>query len=475
MNRHSSAGSPLSSRAVPSRSARPRRRHLEWLQTTHGLLVWLGLSASLALLMWWLPTLATLHGGLVAVGVIVVGLSGVPALVMIMAAYVAGSEILWRMSGASTPWLLGEYSIILLFGLALLRSRRRPPALGLLYLLPLFISLPLTFRAIPSLEEARQAIAFNLAGPIALFVTYWYTKVMSQRASEPRVAVSVFLGPAFGVAVLAIGSLVSAESVEFTDASNFVASAGYGPNQVASVLSLGLLLVVQQRFMVKWRGFRGLVLSVIAVLFAFQTALTFSRSGLAMAAGAFAVTLGFALKRPRQRITALTSGFAIAFLFAFVLVPSLETVTHGGFSQRYTNPNLTGREAIAKTDLQIWWQNPVLGVGPGIATEMRAQYMGLKLAGHTEFTRMLAEHGVFGLVSVCALVAILIQLVRQRRGSEFGPISAGLATWVALYFAVNAFRLVLPAFAIGLAAVMRATVVRQGVPEVRRRPNRATR
>ena len=48
MNRHSSAGSPLSSRAVPSRSARPRRRHLEWLQTTHGLLVWLGLSASLA-------------------------------------------------------------------------------------------------------------------------------------------------------------------------------------------------------------------------------------------------------------------------------------------------------------------------------------------------------------------------------------------------------------------------------------------
>jgi hypothetical protein len=405
-----------------------------------------------------LPMTATLHAVVVAAGALAVGASGSPALVLTTAAYIAGSEILWRMSGARVPWLLGEYLFVLLFGLALLRRHRRPPVLGLLYLLPLLISIPLTFSSISDLEEARQAMAFNLAGPAALFLALWYCTLASRRAMEPRVIMSVFLGPAVGVAVVALGSLVTADEVDFSDASNFVASGGYGPNQVASVLSLGLLLVLQHRFMVKWRGQRGVVLWALTVFLAFQAALTFSRSGLAMTIGAFAVTIALAFRSSRQQMTVLSSGLMMAGLFAFVLVPGLERVTQGGFSQRYTNPSLTGRGAIAKTDLEIWRESPVLGVGPGVATQIRASFIGQRVAGHTEFTRMLAEHGVFGLISLGALAAILFQLVRRSKQTNLGPLAAGLATWVVLYMAVNAFRLVLPAFAIGLAVLLESQV-----------------
>ena len=451
-------------------SPRRRRHPFARLQRTSGLLTWLVVSAAIALLMNGLPSVATLHAGLVAIGALLVGATGTPALVLTASAYIAGCEILWRMSGASVPWLLGEYSTIVLFGLALLRNHRNPPLLSLLYLLPMLVSVPLTFDAISSLEEARQAIAFNLAGPVALFLAFWYLTAVSSRSLEPQVAARVFLGPAFGVAILALTSLVSAETVDFTDASNFAASGGYGPNQVASVLSLGLLLVLQQRFLAKWRGVRVLVFSGLALFLAFQAALTFSRSGLAMTVGAFAVTLALALNRPRQRLTALTSGIAMALLFAFILVPSLERVTQGSFSKRYTNPSLTGREAIAKTDLQIWKEHPILGVGPGVATQMRVEFLGQRIAGHTEFTRMLAEHGLLGLISLLALGAILVRFARFSGGTPYEPVAAGLASWMVLYFAVNAFRLVLPVFALGLAIVLSSTRPLERVSIARSRP-----
>ena len=68
---------------------------------------------------------------------------------------------------------------------------------------------------------------------------------------------------------------------------------------------------------------------------------------------------------------------------------------------------------------------------------------------------MLAEHGLFGFVSLIALISVLAQLVLKSGRSYFGPVAAGMAAWVVLYMAVNAFRLVLPAFAIGLAVVLR--------------------
>lgn len=457
MNRHLP---PVSRQYVqPPPRAASGSTHLLFarLETATGLSVWLGMNAVLAVVMESVATVATLHAGLVVLAALGVGISGSRSSVLTMAAYIAGSEILWRMCGASVPWLLGEYTMIVLLGLALLRWHRRPPLTALLYLLPLLVSVPLTFNAISNIELARQAMAFNLAGPLAFFVAFWFAAGTVRQRLEPQVAVAAFLGPAFGVAALALGSLLSAEAVEFTNASNFVASGGFGPNQVASVLSLGLLLVLLQRFMVKWQGHRRWLLSGLAIFLAFQTALTFSRSGLAMTAGAFAVTLGLALRRRRQRVAALTSGAVMAFLFALVLVPGLERVTHGGFSQRFTNPSLTGRETIARTDLQIWQENPVLGVGPGVATRMRFSIMGQEVAGHTEFTRMLAEHGVFGLVSLIALASILAQLVLRSGRAYFGPVAAGIAAWVVLYMVVNAFRLVLPAFAIALAVVSRAS------------------
>ncbi len=50
----------------------------------------------------------------------------------------------------------------------------------------------------------------------------------------------------------------------------------------------------------------------------------------------------------------------------------------------------------------------ITGVGPGSANKLREQYGYTKVAAaHTEYTRMLAEHGLLGLLSMILLFYIV--------------------------------------------------------------------
>ena len=58
-------------------------------------------------------------------------------------------------------------------------------------------------------------------------------------------------------------------------------------------------------------------------------------------------------------------------------------------------------------DLDIFYDNLFIGVGPGQANILREKYgFGKKVAAHTEFSRMLAEHGILGLISLLILIGV---------------------------------------------------------------------
>jgi len=64
--------------------------------------------------------------------------------------------------------------------------------------------------------------------------------------------------------------------------------------------------------------------------------------------------------------------------------------------------------------LNIFADNPLLGIGPGAGTEKRVDYgYGDRVAAHIEYSRLLAEHGLFGVFS-------LLILVFTRSGSFLG-------------------------------------------------------
>ena len=58
--------------------------------------------------------------------------------------------------------------------------------------------------------------------------------------------------------------------------------------------------------------------------------------------------------------------------------------------------------AILLADLELWARNPILGVGPGMAAWGREEILDARISAHTEFSRLLAEHGLFGAAALGA-------------------------------------------------------------------------
>ena len=87
------------------------------------------------------------------------------------------------------------------------------------------------------------------------------------------------------------------------------------------------------------------------------------------------------------------------------------------------------------------------GVGLGQASEMRKIYgYGKHVIAHTEYSRMLAEHGILGLLSLILLIGI-----SYRYFSSSGSVNAKFIKVLFVFLALltmahSAMRLCMPAF-----------------------------
>jgi hypothetical protein len=247
--------------------------------------------------------------------------------------------------------------------------------------------------------------------------------------------------PITGIAFLATFSTVTAPDITFGSESNFLTSGGYGPNQVSALLGLGALLC--------WLFFatekhpsslRWLVIGLL-IWFLSQAFLTFSRGGLANFFGAaFCATLFLA--RGRQLFNRhLWFGLALCALFAYVILPRLNDFTGGRLEDRFTSMDTTGRTELVSADLKIWTENFWMGVGPGIAAREHQPIIGAAHAAHTEFSRVLAEHGLLGLFALLILSVMSVRLVWQAPTPEAKGIILALLLWAFFQMSHAAMRL----------------------------------
>jgi len=135
-----------------------------------------------------------------------------------------------------------------------------------------------------------------------------------------------------------------------------------------------------------------------------------------------------------------------------VVLPRLDAFTGGALSTRFQNTSSTGRDQIAQADLQIWDENPIFGVGPGESKIEHALYY-RRIATHTEYTRLLAEHGLFGLASGLLLIIMAAQSfghIRKMRSVRAKAMIGPMVLWALLYMTDKAMRLVAPAFTFGI-------------------------
>lgn len=405
----------------------------------------------LALLMRQFSLAATAH----ALGTLMIGLwwaaSGRRGLerVVYLAAYIVGAEVLWRMTNAQVFWEFGKYATSVIFIVAILRNRLfQGSILMLLYFELLLPSAALTLVSL-DFAAAQDHISFNLSGPLALTASAWFFSHLQLSSKRIQRLFIVVIGPVVGAGTIALYATMTNSNIVFENMSNKVTSGGFGPNQVAGALGLGTLLallcVINDQEGLKYKF---LMLGTVVFL-AVQSALTFSRGGLYNAVGAALLASWYLLRDARSRAKFILVIGVLFIVANFILLPYLDTFTGGAFSTRFQNTNLTKRDVLILGDLKIWDEHPVLGIGVGQADIYREQFF-RRSAAHTEFTRLLAEHGIFGLGSIALLLIAGAQNLRRGRTAKEKAIIASLIGWSFLFMLDKAMRLVAPSFIFGL-------------------------
>ena len=381
--------------------------------------------------------------------------------------YIIVAEALWRMSQASPFWEFGKYSLIGLFALALIKTGRlRGPLLAFLFFGCLLPSIVLPM-ANSSMSALRDNLSFYLSGPLALTVSTWFFSHARLKSETLQKVYYSLLGPAITLAAITLFSILMAENLRFSNNSNMVTSGGFGPNQVSTTLGLGILFAFLAYHHPQVKPVLKAALLVVMLFLTVQSALTFSRSGLYLASGGI-VLAAFFLIRDRRYFAQMAFGIGVLLLaINFLLLPQLEKFTGGLLAERFTNTRLTNRDRIAEEDLQAFSEHPIFGVGPGQTRYFR-QNVSKKYAAHTEFSRLLAEHGIFGLVAIFILFAMGAQHYRQKRTLTGKALAASMISWSLLFMLVSAMRLAAPSFAFGLSA---ATVVPDPEEEGHPRPS----
>jgi hypothetical protein len=363
-------------------------------------------------------------------------------------AYIAGSEVLWRMADASIFWEFGKYAVALIC-LIVLWQHPKWKILGspVVYFGLLVPSTLLTMEGFDyKFNDVREAISFNLSGSFALMLLVCaFVRLRFNPWQLARLFIAA-IGPTIGVIAATLFSTYFASSIKFTTESNFTTSGGFGPNQVSAVLGMGafmalFLLVGSPAGRILW-----FVLAPIAVADMVQAAMTFSRGGVYMALASCIAAAAFLFKVPRFRARLIPMGL-FGTLCLMLLVWQLNDFTGGQLLVRLESTSTTNRAEFVAADVDMFLKNPIFGVGPGVGELIRGA------DAHTEFSRMFAEHGILGIFSLILLGVMGLNAFMKSRNAVERALIASCGVWSGLFMAVYSLRLAAPSFMFALAMI----------------------
>lgn len=383
----------------------------------------------------------------------------------IFATYLSGIELLGRMSASGLPHEFIKYAVTFILVIALTLQRKDTPMPFFIFALLLVPGIFLTDGG--SLEETRQMISANLSGPICLAVSviYFYNRPFDNNAIR-----KLFLNILYPLAAI-VGYLViktpDFNEIEFGFQSNFETSI-YGPNQMSSILGLGIMIIGLSYFLnIRLFGSYLLTLTYLGMLL-FRGLLTFSRGG--MITPAILLTIVFiyiswkagGLNRNTARILFAGIIVVLAAITAFNLTNRL---TDNALYNRYRGVKngkqienidrlTSGRTMIVYLDWQIFKDNPILGVGVGMGKYFRAQYgYYVEVIAHNEFSRLLAEHGVPGIAALLILLFSPVTRFFSNRNTYERVMIISYTGFCFVFMTHAATRIAAPCFLYGLAFI----------------------
>jgi len=380
---------------------------------------------------------------------------------ILWSAYLVGAEVLFRMSGGLIFYELPKYAVLLFLvsGLYVERKKQHISVTYLVYILLLLIGI--AFVNIPFNESIRKAIAFNLSGPILLGVSaiYFYKRKISL---QKLMAMLFYMGlPILSMLSYLFFKTPDIKDIRFGGEANFAASGGFGPNQVATILGLGIFIVTVHLFLKK-RIFSLLIIdSFLLVYLIFRGLLTFSRGGIVTAFLAIGFFTFLYILETKNKLKNLIKFGALFVFFGISLMLYTSNLTGGMLMKRYTNKNAsgveksditTGRAAIFETDLEGFFDYPFFGLGVGGSKFYRLDKLDRYAASHNEVSRLLSEHGVIGLVILFLLIIVPIKNIMNQSNLAIAFLGSFFIFW---FLTINhsAMRIAFPGFIYGLSLI----------------------
>ncbi len=244
-------------------------------------------------------------------------------------------------------------------------------------------------------------LSLYMSGPLALAFSAIMFSDTNIKLDLSKCLLS-FLSPMIMLSsVLIIHMILNAGNIKFgyTAVQDKITTGGFGPNQVSTVLGFGMVLSIILFFHFKDYLSKAIFLAFWFVLL-IQASLSFGRGGLY--GGIIGSAIIFFYNSDKIKIISLSLITFICYsIFLFIISNNsfFDNDQIEALTSRVTQLTTTGRIQIMIDDLKVFLDNPLTGVGVGQSTEYHVKdIFGGLVGSHTFFTRLLAEHGILGLI-----------------------------------------------------------------------------
>lgn len=335
--------------------------------------------------------------------------------------YLISFELLDRMAKTSPflPYELGKYLLVFMGLLGLFFSKIKYK-LGLFLVL---LVLPAVF------YDYSNNVVFNdivntLFAPlsIGLVLAFIYKRRINENDLDK--VLKVLWLTCLSSLVFTFIRTPDLDEITFSLKAQFDTTGGHSSNQVSTILGLGVFLSFYSIFKkLKFSGYYFLDIFIFT-LFIFQSLLSFSRGGVIVA------FVGIIMMSYREILRQRLKGVIItlsASIFIYVVFTITNNLTGGFLVLRYQGETqgtlngtrdksadilLSGRLGIFTEDIELWNKSPIIGNGCGSSRYMRPheeEYV----AAHIELSRLMAEHGIFGLLYFFILVAQVFFVIKR--------------------------------------------------------------
>ena len=379
-----------------------------------------------------------------------------------LAGYLVGAEVFIRMTGGTLLYETGKYGlmIFILMGLFMGPSKHKQTVSFIVYIMLLLIGI--AFTQVPLGESIRKAIAFNLSGPVTLgiFAVYCYKRPI--KISQLNELLFMCLLPTFAMISYIYFRTPNLEEMVFGTLSNFDMSGGFGPNQVATMIGFGAFILAAFLFVRVNLSVYIFLDAIFLAYFIYRGLLTFSRGGMITATIAFIFFAIFMFSFQKVTLVKISKYVFVTLILFLGVWLYTSNVTGGMIDNRYAGENskgvkkkdiTAGRVDIIESQLDNFYESPIFGIGVGNGKYNRLESgKHITAASHNEASRLIEEHGLFGIV---ALLILLITPLENMYFSNNYQRAFLIAFYVFWFLTINhsAMRIAFPAFVYGLSLI----------------------